>query len=44
MTEVGQKAANFVLTDHFGRQIELARFAGRSNVLLLFYPLDFTPT
>ena len=44
MTAVGQKAPDFELTDQFGRAISLASFRGKSNVLLLFYPLDWTPT
>ena len=37
-------AENFALNDHFGRSIELEQFRGKANVLLLFYPLDWTPT
>lgn len=44
MVNVGDQAPNFTLKDHFGRSVELASFQGKSNVLLLFYPLDFTPT
>jgi peroxiredoxin len=44
MTAVREQAPDFKLTDHFGRTIELASFRGKSNVLLLFYPLDWTPT
>ncbi len=44
MTAIGQTAPNFTLTDHFGRSVELAQFRGKCNVLLLFYPLDWTPT
>ncbi len=44
MTNVGDQAPDFSLDDQFGRKVELARFRGRSNVLLLFYPLDWTPT
>ena len=41
---VGDKAPPFKLTDHFRREISLEAFAGKQNVMLLFYPLDFTPT
>ncbi len=44
MIEAGEHAPGFTLKDHFGRDISLDRFAGRRHVMLLFYPLDFTPT
>ena len=44
MIAVGENAPNFTLPDHLGRQIRLADFRGRSHVMLLFYPLDWTPT
>ena len=44
MTAVGSPAPGFKLDDQFGRSVELSRFKGRCNVLLLFYPLDWTPT
>ena len=44
MIAVGEKAPGFKLADHLGRQISLDRFAGKRHVMLLFYPLDFTPT
>jgi peroxiredoxin len=40
----GTKAPGFTLTDQFGRDISLADFRDRQHVLLLFYPLDWTPT
>jgi peroxiredoxin len=42
--EPGTPAPSLSLNDHLGRQVDLARFRGRRHVLLLFYPLDFTPT
>ena len=42
--KIGEQAPGFSLEDHFGRRVELSHFRGRSNVLLLFYPLDWTPT
>ena len=44
MTAIGDKAPDFALQDQFGRTVELAAFRGKSNVMLLFYPLDWTPT
>ncbi len=44
MIVVGNKAPGFSLPDHLGRIITLDQFAGKRNVMLLFYPLDFTPT
>lgn len=44
MIKEGSKAQNFELVDHFGRNITLDQFKGKSHVMLLFYPLDFTPT
>jgi len=44
MIKVGEKASDFTLVDQFGRQNSLSRFLGNRHVMLLFYPLDFTPT
>lgn len=44
MIEVGTRAPAFRLKDHFGRQVALDDFRGKKHVMLLFYPLDFTPT
>ncbi|MCB9869107.1 MAG: redoxin domain-containing protein [Planctomycetes bacterium] len=44
MITPGTPAPDFRLTDHFGRSVSLAQFRGTCNVLLLFYPLDWTPT
>jgi peroxiredoxin len=44
MIAVGKAAPPFSLPDHLGRTIALERFSGKRNVMLLFYPLDFTPT
>ena len=44
MIAVGAKAPDFALEDHLGRKVTLSQFAGRRHVMLLFYPLDFTPT
>ena len=42
MIEVGQKAPDFTLPDHSGQEVSLSDFAGR-RLLLVFYPLDFSP-
>ena len=42
--EVGQKAPEFELASTQGGTIKLADFAGKKEVVLLFYPMDFTPT
>ena len=34
----------FSLHDQFGRKVTLSQFRNKKHVLLLFYPLDFTPT
>lgn len=44
MIQVGDVAPDFELADHLGRQVSLAQFRGKQHVMLLFYPLDFTPT
>lgn len=42
MIEPGQKAPDFTLPNHAGQEVSLSDFAGR-RVLLVFYPLDFSP-
>jgi cytochrome oxidase Cu insertion factor (SCO1/SenC/PrrC family) len=44
MIATGTKAPGFTLPDHLGRQVSLDQFAGKRHVMLLYYPLDFTPT
>ena len=44
MISVGDTAPGFTLNDQFNRSISLDMFKGRRHVMLLFYPLDFTPT
>jgi peroxiredoxin Q/BCP len=39
---VGQKAPDFDLTSSSGKQLRLADFLGKKNVVLYFYPADFT--
>jgi peroxiredoxin len=42
--EVGEKAPGFELQSTRGGSVRLADFAGQKEVVLLFYPMDFTPT
>ena len=42
--ETGAKAPDFELDSHLDNAVKLSGFAGKKNVLLVFYPLDFTPT
>lgn len=41
---VGDQAPDFALDTTAGGQVSLSDFRGKKNVLLAFYPLDFTPT
>ena len=40
---VGQKAPDFALPDADKREVKLSDFAGRKNVVLVWYPLDWSP-
>ena len=42
--KTGANAPDFSLVDQFNRKISSSQFRGKKHVLLLFYPLDFTPT
>jgi peroxiredoxin len=44
MIELGTTAPVFTRTDHLGRPFDMAALRGKRHLLLLFYPLDFTPT
>jgi len=44
MIQLGSEAPDFTLGDHLGRSIQLSDYRGMQHVMLLFYPLDFTPT
>lgn len=44
MITEGTAAPGFSLNDQFDRKISLKDFRERRHVLLLFYPLDWTPT
>jgi len=40
---VGQPAPDVVLKDQNQREVKLSEFKGKSNVVLMFYPLDWSP-
>lgn len=40
---VGKSAPDFSLPDENGREVNLKDFHGKKNVVLFFYPLDWTP-
>ncbi len=44
MIALGTAAPVFSRPDHLGRTLDFAALRGRRHLLLLFYPLDFTPT
>lgn len=44
MIAEGTPAPDFTLETHFGTKFHLGDHKGKHNVLLLFYPLDWTPT
>lgn len=45
MIEVGKTAPDFELASHLGgTKFTLSQFKGQKNVMLVFYPLDWTPT
>jgi peroxiredoxin len=40
---VGQKAPDFVLQNQDKKEVKLSDFAGKKNVVLMWYPLDWSP-
>ena len=40
---VGQKASDFDVTSSAGKKLRLSEMLGKKNVVLYFYPGDFTP-
>ncbi len=40
----GADAPDFELDSHLDTTVKLSEFKGKKNVLLVSYPLDFTPT
>ena len=41
---VGQTAPEFTLKDQSQKEVKLSDFSGKKNVVLVFYPLDWSPT
>ena len=41
--EVGDQAPDFELRDQHGTPVRLSSFRGAKNVVLVFYPLAFSP-
>jgi peroxiredoxin len=41
---VGQTAPDFMLKDQSQKEVKLSDFAGKKKVVLVFYPLDWSPT
>ncbi len=44
MSLLGLAAPAFTLKAHTGEDVSLEQFKGNQNLLLIFYPLDFSPT
>jgi len=44
MIAVGSEAPDFKLASQFDMEFSLSEFKGKKNVMLVFYPLDWTPT
>ena len=40
---VGQAAPDFTLQNQDKQEVKLSDFAGKKNVVIAFYPLDWTP-
>src|ERR1700722_1181357 len=40
----GQAAPDFTLMNQEKKEVKLSDFAGKKNVVLMFYPLDWSPT
>ena len=41
---IGADAPDFELDSHADNKVKLSNLLGSKNVMLVFYPLDFTPT
>ena len=41
--QLGDDAPDFTLPSTIGDKVSLSQYRGKKNVLLLFYPLDFSP-
>ena len=40
----GAEAPDFELDSHLDSKVKLSDYHGKKSVMLVFYPLDFTPT
>jgi mycoredoxin-dependent peroxiredoxin len=40
---IGQTAPDFSLKDQYDKDVKLSDFAGKKNVVIVFYPLDWSP-
>jgi peroxiredoxin len=41
---VGQTAPDFTLKSQYDKEVKLSDFKGKKNAVLMFYPLDWSPT
>ncbi len=41
--KVGDEAPDFVLKSHLGGRFRLSELRGKKNVVIVFFPLAFTP-
>ena len=41
--KAGEVAPDFKLKSHLGGEVSLSQFKGKTNIVLAFYPLSFTP-
>jgi mycoredoxin-dependent peroxiredoxin len=41
---VGQTAPDFTLKNQYDKEVKLSDFKGKKNMVLMFYPLDWSPT
>jgi len=44
LIQAGADAPEFDLDSHLDERVQLSAHKGKKNLLLVFYPLDFTPT
>ena len=42
-TKVGQPAPDFTLKSHLGTEVTLGDFRGHNNIVIVFFPLAWTP-
>jgi peroxiredoxin len=43
MLQIGDTAPDFELKNHLGGTVKLSDYRGKKNVVIAFYPLDWTP-